>query len=183
MDRNLPVNSCGGSIAKLVRLSATIKADPSINAARPYPFLLLDGLIADLAPWMQCGGHGTVSGIPNFAPAASMRLWALLNKGELSNEESEEASNIQAILSHADVAAVPAGVRGMSMYIESASSGFVSNSWSEYVLNALHGYGIAPRKPLLPLSRTEGEGLMAQFKEMLELEKTYHNASWAKSWY
>jgi 4-hydroxy-2-oxoglutarate aldolase len=70
---------------------------------------------------MQCGGHGTVSGIPNFAPAASMRLWALLSKGELSNEESEEASRIQAILSNADVAAVPAGVRGMSMYIGSAS--------------------------------------------------------------
>lgn len=63
---------------------------------------------------MQCGGHGTVSGIPNFAPAASVRLWALLNKANLSKEEELEASRIQAILSNADVAAVPAGVRGMS---------------------------------------------------------------------
>lgn len=54
---------------------------------------------------------------------------------------------------------------------------FASNAWSEYVLNALHGYGIAPRKPLLPLSHPEGEGLMAQFKEMLDLEKTYQDAS------
>ncbi|KAF2113896.1 putative dihydrodipicolinate synthase [Lophiotrema nucula] len=151
--------TCGGSIAKLVRLSAALKANPSINASRPYPFLLLDGLIADLTPWMQCGGHGTVSGIPNFAPAASMRLWALLNKSEMTNEESEEASRIQAILSNADVAAVPAGVRGM-----------------KYVLSRRHGYGIAPRRPLLPLGSEEGEGLMAQFKAMLDLENKYSNA-------
>jgi L-threo-3-deoxy-hexylosonate aldolase len=106
-----------------------------------------------------------------------MRLWALLNKGELSNEEREEANRIQAILSNADVAAVPAGVRGMSMYIRSISRELVSNPRSEYVLNALHGYGIAPRKPLLPLPCTEGEELMAQFKEMLDLEKSYQNAS------
>lgn len=97
-----------------MRLSAAINADPSINATRPFPFLLLDGLIADLTPWMQCGGHGTVSGIPNFAPAASMRLWALLNQPDLTEDERREAARIQAILSNADVAAVPAGVRGMS---------------------------------------------------------------------
>lgn len=110
-------HSCGGSIAKLVRLSATINSTPSINASRPYPFLLLDGLIADLTPWMQCGGHGTVSGIPNFAPAASLRLWELLNKTDLTGDEKLEATKIQAILSNADVAAVPAGVRGMSKYL------------------------------------------------------------------
>jgi 4-hydroxy-2-oxoglutarate aldolase len=65
---------------------------------------------------MKCGGHGTVSGIPNFAPAASMRLWALLNKPDLTAEEAREAERIQSILSNADVAAVPAGVRGMSKY-------------------------------------------------------------------
>jgi 4-hydroxy-2-oxoglutarate aldolase len=112
----LTPHRCGGSIAKLVRLSATIASDPSINASRPYPFLLLDGLIADLTPWMQCGGHGTVSGIPNFAPAASLRLWELLNKTNVTDDEKLEATKIQAILSNADVAAVPAGVRGMSKY-------------------------------------------------------------------
>lgn len=121
MNRDLPLSRCGGSIAKLIRLSATIAGDTSINASRQYPFLLLDGLIADLAPWMQCGGHGTVSGIPNFAPAASMRLWALLNKAELSSEERNEANRIQAVLSNADVAAVPAGVRGMSMCLKHKS--------------------------------------------------------------
>lgn len=88
--------------------------DPTINESRRYPFLLLDGLIADLTPWMQCGGHGTVSGIPNFAPAASMRLWTLLNKANPTPQEKMETARIQSILSNADVAAVPAGVRGMS---------------------------------------------------------------------
>ncbi|KAH9893053.1 putative dihydrodipicolinate synthase [Xylariomycetidae sp. FL2044] len=145
--------TCGGSIGKIVRLAATLEANPSINESRPYPFLLLDGLIADLTPWMRSGGHGTVSGIPNFAPAASVRLWELLNKTDPPDGEIVEAKRIQAILSNADVAAVPAGVRGM-----------------KYVLHKLHGFGTAPRRPLLPLKNEEGDKLMGTFKEMLELE-------------
>ncbi|KAH0420670.1 hypothetical protein CcaCcLH18_13881 [Colletotrichum camelliae] len=148
--------TCGGSVAKLVRLSSFINSEPSVNSCRPYPFLLLDGLISDLTPWMKCGGHGTVSGIPNFAPAASMRLWALINKPDLTEDEKREAERIQSILSNADVAAVPAGVRGM-----------------KYVLHKLHGYGMDPRRPLLRLGEAEGERLMSQFKEMIELEAEY----------
>ncbi|EQB46066.1 dihydrodipicolinate synthetase [Colletotrichum gloeosporioides Cg-14] len=152
--------TCGGSVAKLVRLSSFINSEPSVNSCRPYPFLLLDGLISDLTPWMKCGGHGTVSGIPNFAPAASMRLWALLNKPDLTEDERREAERIQSILSNADVAAVPAGVRGM-----------------KYVLHKLHGYGMDPRRPLLRLGEAEGEQLMSQFKEMIELEAEYSEAA------
>ncbi|KAL5446223.1 hypothetical protein PMIN07_002329 [Paraphaeosphaeria minitans] len=148
--------TCGGSIGKLVRLSSTIRSEPEINSSRPYPFLLLDGLIADLTPWTMCGGHGTVSGIPNFAPSSSTRLWALLNKGKLSADEKRETERIQAILSKADVAAVPAGVRGM-----------------KYVLGELHGYGKAPRRPLLPLKEEEGSKLLTLFGDMIALEKEY----------
>lgn len=63
---------------------------------------------------MKCGGHGTVSGIPNFAPHASMKLWLLLNLSSPSNDEVKEAARIQAILSRADAAAVPGGIRAMS---------------------------------------------------------------------
>ncbi|KAL2204265.1 putative dihydrodipicolinate synthase [Sarocladium strictum] len=148
--------TCGGSVSKLIRLSSFINGESAVNSCRPYPFLLLDGLISDLTPWMKCGGHGTVSGIPNFAPAASMRLWALLNKPGLTADETREANRIQSILSNADVAAVPAGVRGM-----------------KYVLHKLHGYGKGPRRPLLPLGETEGEQLMCQFGPMIELESEY----------
>jgi 4-hydroxy-2-oxoglutarate aldolase len=37
----------------------------------------------------------------------------------------------------------------------------------------VHGYGKAPRKPLLPLGSEEGEKLMSQFGDMLSLEKEY----------
>ncbi|KAI1340974.1 putative dihydrodipicolinate synthase [Xylariaceae sp. FL0016] len=145
--------TCGGSVGKLIRLASAIENDPSINGTRPHQFLLLDGLIADLTPWMQNGGHGTVSGIPNFAPAASVRLWHLLTKVDPAEAERKEARRIQAILSNADVAAVPAGVRGM-----------------KYVLHKLHGFGKAPRRPLLPLREMEGERLMDVFGDMLRLE-------------
>lgn len=101
-------------MGKLVRLNAAINETPSINAERPFPFLLLDGLIADLVPWSKCGGHGTVSGIPNFAPLATMKLWKFCNNASPTKEEVKEAAIIQAVLSNADVAAVPAGIRGMS---------------------------------------------------------------------
>ncbi|KAJ5716991.1 hypothetical protein N7488_002637 [Penicillium malachiteum] len=147
---------CGGSIGKLVRLKELLSEDPMINSSRKFPFLLLDGLIADLTPWMQCGGHETVSGIPNFAPRASMRLWHLLNLKSPTPEELQEATRIQAILSRADASAVPGGIRAM-----------------KYALNKMHGYGIAPRKPLLPLNESEGEKFMEVLKEMLELENEF----------
>ena len=35
----------------------------------------------------------------------------------------------------------------------------------------MHGYGIAPRRPLLPLKEKEGEKFMQALKELLEVEK------------
>ena len=106
--------SCGGSISKLIRLTAAVNKDPSINSRRQFPFLFLDGLIADLTPWVACGGHGTVSGIPNFAPRATMKLWKFCNNPSPTTVEIMEAAQLQAVLSNADVAAVPSGIRGMS---------------------------------------------------------------------
>lgn len=37
----------------------------------------------------------------------------------------------------------------------------------------MHGYGIAPRKPLLPLKESEGEAFMAALGELLELEAEF----------
>jgi 4-hydroxy-2-oxoglutarate aldolase len=34
----------------------------------------------------------------------------------------------------------------------------------------MHGYGVAPRRPLLPLKETEGEAFMLALQELLELE-------------
>ena len=110
------LRSCGGNVAKLIRLTATVRRDPALNHSRSFPFLFLDGLIADLTPWTQCGGHGTVSGLPNFTPLVGVKLWNLLNKAAPSNSDVAEAARLQDVLSRADVAAVPAGVRGMSEF-------------------------------------------------------------------
>ncbi|OOF98693.1 hypothetical protein ASPCADRAFT_162356 [Aspergillus carbonarius ITEM 5010] len=146
--------TCGGSIPKLLRLNSALKSNPELNTSRRFPFLLLDGLIADLTPWMLSGGHGTVSGIPNFAPATAMRLWELVNRKELSEEEVLERERLQGVVGRADVVAVPGGVRGM-----------------KYVLNKVHGYGMDPRRPLLPLGEKEGEEFLGALGELLEVER------------
>ena len=105
---------CPGSVGKLIRLKSTLSSDQSLDGSRPFPFLLLDGLIADLRAWKGCDGDGTVSGISNFAPKATMRFWQLLNRSNLEPREAEELSHLESALSRADVLAVPAGVRGMS---------------------------------------------------------------------
>ncbi len=103
-------------MGKLLRLDDVLRSDPSINARRPYPFLILDGVISDFVPWVRSGGHGTVTGVSNFAPAATMRLWDLLNKAAtLSSDEAAELQHIQLVLSRADAFAMAAGVRGLSM--------------------------------------------------------------------
>ena len=40
----------------------------------------------------------------------------------------------------------------------------------EYALHKMHGYGVAPRRPLLPLKETEGEAFMVALQELLEVE-------------
>ncbi|KAK8853372.1 hypothetical protein IAR55_004076 [Kwoniella newhampshirensis] len=151
--------TCPGSLCKLLRINSSVQNDPSLTSSRShsFPFLFLDGLIADLTPWMTSGGHGTVSGIPNFAPAAGVRLFQLCTekskRGKLSGEEENELRMIQDTLSRADVLAVPGGVRAM-----------------KYALHKMHGYSLAPRRPLLPLGDEEGEKYMRVFKPMLDLE-------------
>jgi 4-hydroxy-2-oxoglutarate aldolase len=49
-----------------------------------------------------------------------------------------------------------------------------AKNWTaEYALNKMHGYSIAPRKPLLPLKESEGQDFMSALHELLELEARY----------
>ncbi|KAF4633766.1 hypothetical protein G7Y89_g4354 [Cudoniella acicularis] len=154
--------TCGGSIGKLIRLTATINEEPSINGDRQFPFLLLDGLIADLTPWVSSGGHGTVSGIPNFAPLATMKLWKFLNNPHLTKDETEEASRLQAMLSKADVAAVPAGIRGM-----------------KYALHKMHGW--RTKRQSIKELRRQSEDLQKEHFKMRELEARSRAGVWGNA--
>lgn len=107
---------CGGSIGKLIRLTAAVHETLSMDTERKFPFVFLDGLIADLAPWVSSGGHGTVSGIPNFAPLVTMKFWKFCNNPSPTKEEVIEGKKLEAMLARADIAAVPAGIRGMSEF-------------------------------------------------------------------
>lgn len=115
-------------MAKLVRLSSMLDREPELSGSRPHPFLFLDGLIADLIPWCSAGGHGTVSGIPNFAPRAVMKLWRFCSNPRPTPDETKEAKRIQAILSNADAAAVPGGIRAMSQFFPTCLSCRVRSS-------------------------------------------------------
>jgi 4-hydroxy-2-oxoglutarate aldolase len=44
-----------------------------------------------------------------------MKLWKHCNNPSPTKEEVKEAAKLQHVLSNADVAAMPAGIRGMSM--------------------------------------------------------------------
>ena len=154
-------------MSKLVRLVDLLDRTPELNSLRPYPFLLVDGLIGDLTPWMLAGGHGTTSGIPNFAPHATVRLYNLRSQSSLSSEKQAEAKRLQAVLSRADADAVPGGIRAMS---ESPQRTRLS---PEYALHHLRGYSIWPRKPLLPLNTPQGDIFMKVIADMVDLEKEY----------
>jgi L-threo-3-deoxy-hexylosonate aldolase len=108
-------------MSKLIRLQSPTTGDKT-SPSSACKLLYLDGLISDLVPWMRVGGHGTVSGISNFAPYATMRLWELVNTspGALTTAEESEMKRIQVILAKADAYAVPAGVRGLSESIRSS---------------------------------------------------------------
>jgi 4-hydroxy-2-oxoglutarate aldolase len=163
---------CPGSVGKLIRLKSTLLDDQSLDESRSSPFLLLDGLIADLRAWKGCDGDGTVSGISNFAPKATMRFWQLLNKSKLEPKEAKELSHLESALSRADVHAVPAGVRGMSTFKILCTQPNTANENAEYALHKMHGYSIAPRRPLLPFGQPEGDKFMAVLEEVLRIEST-----------
>lgn len=79
-------------------------------------FLLLDGVVHDLPEWVTLGGHGTVSGVSNMAPATTVRLMNLCEKESRSSAEDEEIDTLRDMLARFDAVAMPLGVRGLSQY-------------------------------------------------------------------
>lgn len=77
-------------------------------------FTYLDGMIDDLPTWVAQGGHGTVSGVSNVAPAMTCRILELSCTSSRSVEEDLEMSVLLKGLATFDAVAMPLGVRGLS---------------------------------------------------------------------
>lgn len=71
----------------------------------------------DLPKWTEMGGHGTVTGISNLAPAATVKLFNLCQQKNLSGKEAQQAKEILETLTRADDVLMPLGVRGQSKYL------------------------------------------------------------------
>lgn len=135
-------------------------------------FLILDGVMHDLPSWKVFGGYGTVSGISNIAPASTVRLWNLCCVENRSTEQDEDLREVPSVLSKVDAAVMPLGFRVLSEYLNQIQRNY-ADCIVEYLLGYLHGYGRAPRRPLLTLGESDGEVVVSLLAEMLVLEKIY----------
>ena len=162
----LIVISCPGRMEKLAQAVSMCE-----HGVKP-DFLILDGVMHDLPTWKEFDGHGTVSGISNIAPFSTIRLWNLCCMGDRSVEQNEELREVLGVLSKVDAVVMPLGVRGLSKYL-SSFQGSHTDYVIEFVLGHLHGYGRAPRRPLLTLDENSGRRVIDLLAELLVLEERY----------
>jgi L-threo-3-deoxy-hexylosonate aldolase len=88
-------------------------------------------------------------GAANVFPRACVEVYRLFVQGRW-----EEAAATQQRLAKADWALTKRAIPGFKA-----------------ILQKYHGYGGAPRLPVLPLSEEEEEKLFAEIKEMMEIEE------------
>ncbi|KAJ9143798.1 putative Dihydrodipicolinate synthase [Pleurostoma richardsiae] len=158
-------NVCGvkltcANVGKLTRIMGEVD-DLEFQKAYPrrysdMPFQAIDGFIDFLLPSIAVGSAGAISGLPNVAPKACVKLWELCQS--LDDPTSyKKAQELQKLISLADGIALKIGISGMKR-----------------LLNRQFGYGIRPRLPLLPMSDEKAEAVFSHkyLKELLELEST-----------
>ncbi|KAL5335970.1 putative dihydrodipicolinate synthase [Aspergillus crustosus] len=152
-------NVCGvkltcANVGKLTRIMAAVNTEQFVSK---YPrrfdfaFRTIDGFIDFLLPSISVGAAGAISGLPNIAPKACVKLWELCQ----SPDKQAEAQELQNIISLADGIALKIGISGMKK-----------------ILNRQFGYGERPRLPLLPMSDAAVEKVLenAYWKDLLEKE-------------
>lgn len=104
---------------------------------------------------LAVGGHGIIGGTANVAPRACVRVMQLWTDGR-----QEEARGLQEILARGDWAAI--------------KGGFVS---VKAALQRYYGYGGSPRKPCAFLEGKALESQLAEFSELLDVERTLEGSS------
>ncbi|KZW02604.1 aldolase [Exidia glandulosa HHB12029] len=154
-------NICGvkltcGNVGKLTRIAAAVAAPgfaeeyPRTNTLVPgeTPFLVYGGFIDFLVPSLAAQAHGAITGLANIAPYSIAKMYELAVKAftdpSKGSQYLAEAQELQGVIADADRTIALAGIPG-----------------TKYLLEKLHHYGGAPRKPVLRLSQKQEEALWA----------------------
>ncbi|KAF4916917.1 L-threo-3-deoxy-hexylosonate aldolase [Colletotrichum viniferum] len=157
-------NICGikltcANVGKLTRILAEAN-NPDFKAKYPrrtkdLEFTAIDGFIDFLLPSVAVGAGGAISGLPNFAPKACVKLWDLCQ----SHDTAKEALELQQLISLADRVQLKMGIHGMKK-----------------LLNKQFGYPYSPvsRRPLPSMSDDLADSMFADpyLQKLLQLEAT-----------
>lgn len=120
-----------------------------VAGTRGTPFRIFGGSADFTVQALAVGGHGVIAGTGNLTPRVCVKLMQLWDDGRL-----DEATRLQGVVARGDWAAI--------------KGGFVS---VKAALQRYHGYGGQPRKPCVLLEGKALEAQMAEFSELIELEK------------
>lgn len=139
-----------GNTGKLNRVaSATRKLTKRYDPENPE-FLVLAGSADFLVQSLAGGGHGILAGLANIAPKACLRTMELYQQ-----EKTEEAQEMQEIVSEGDWTAIQGGVIGVKAGLQ---------SWM--------GYGGFARSPLPKPTKEQTVRWKEGFRELVKLEKS-----------
>ncbi|KAG8977760.1 hypothetical protein FRB90_008712 [Tulasnella sp. 427] len=159
-------NICGvkltcGNVGKLVRIAAAT-AVPSFDKLYPRknkdaPFLVLGGFADFILPSAFARAHGAIAGLGNVAPLS----FAAITDPTLL----PEAQRLQDIVAAGDRTIALVGIAG-----------------TKFLLEKLHGYGGAPRRPMQRLTKEREEALWKHknVQALVELEKSLEREAMVK---
>ena len=137
-----------GNTGKLARIAAA--TDAATPAHLGSGFMCMGGSADFTLQTLVVGGSGIVGGMGNIAPKAIVKLVELFMEGKLA-----EAQKLQAIVARGDWAAITGGIIG-----------------TKSALETYFGYGGHGRRPLPRVSAQEAVKHAANFRELMDLEKS-----------
>ena len=133
---------------KLTRFATGTNA---ISAKSNGDGVLAAGGMSDMTvQTMVSGGSGVIAGTANVLPKFCVQVWDLAAQGKL-----EEAMKKQKLLAHADGVLGASGIPG-----------------TKSALEAMTGYGGAPRRPLPAISKEQNVEHLRQLDEAMKVEKS-----------
>jgi len=156
-----------GNVGKLTRIASVVSSSSFLTShPRSKPdladrFLVLGGFTDFLTPSIFADAHGAITGLGNVAPYACVKLFRLSErlKAKASSSKSTSHSSDDDSVSDADLLSQTLSLQGLIAQADRVFAvGLISGT--KFVLERLHGYGGAPRRPLPPIAQKTGEELL-----------------------